>query len=804
MSTEEPRLPTIKPLPLAKSLPKRSRVEKSLPVRRWLLILLLLAMGTVATLGYQGYRRGKQRHTCYFNLKQIGLALHNYQDSYGTLPPRITVNANGDSLHSWRTLILPFMERSDVYELIDLTKPWNAQENAEAMKRVIADYQCPACGVSGNSCQYVAIYGSDTVFRNEKGVDLHSISDGTDHTIAVVESVKGIKHWAEPTDLPEGGLIHAVNHSESEVSSRHSGGAHLLLASGRVEFVHNGWDVNTMQQALTCSGDELIDLPWIFTPVNQTPYYKFVKRGAPYNTITIPKPPAPPSTIGQHNFYRMTIAELKSVMHENPYDGPINVSALFYLVRAEGRGRCNLSHAYNYVGDNRAAAYWLQEAAVQEGVRESDMPTVRSVLSSVSKTGYGFDRLESVVHASIHFWKQKPREGPQLTLPSGYDPAEALPLVVCLHPSFSDQGFFDQSLLTQIANRFRVAVLTLDGHEPYGPNLVVWTENYHNNYADDEVVIAKAIEQCEGTFTERANSRILVGVYGGAFVAFGSAFANPEKYSGAVALYPTVQAADGVWFDQLVPNELHVRQRYSLLGDTQRWRALMARKLKAAAYTAAAKVDLLTDDVEELEFVKEVSADSELADKLIERLSWVVEEAVLEDAPEATASSTKSQPPSWPSGFTTRPSAGGRDSYRPGDAANRSRSGFSYGREPFQHATSHLREQWEARRSSVRLQPSMGGREGSVANQPSVGSGGRSAASRYSRIGPASTGEPTSISNDTELKIGQRIQAHWASRWYEATVIELRDDGQVKIHWKNYSTNFDEFLPRSRLRIQPQ
>ena len=45
---------------------------------------------------------------CVNNLKQIALALHNYEEVYKVLPPAYTVDAQGRPLHSWRTLILPY------------------------------------------------------------------------------------------------------------------------------------------------------------------------------------------------------------------------------------------------------------------------------------------------------------------------------------------------------------------------------------------------------------------------------------------------------------------------------------------------------------------------------------------------------------------------------------------------------------------------------------------------------------------------------------------------------------------------
>jgi hypothetical protein len=50
---------------------------------------------------------GPRRSQCRNHLRQIGLALHNYHDKYGCLPPAYIADKNGRPLHSWRVLILP-------------------------------------------------------------------------------------------------------------------------------------------------------------------------------------------------------------------------------------------------------------------------------------------------------------------------------------------------------------------------------------------------------------------------------------------------------------------------------------------------------------------------------------------------------------------------------------------------------------------------------------------------------------------------------------------------------------------------
>src|SRR5204863_3233790 len=56
-------------------------------------------------------REGARRSQCKNNLKQIALALRQYEAEYHALPPAYTVDADGKPLHSWRTLILPYLDQ---------------------------------------------------------------------------------------------------------------------------------------------------------------------------------------------------------------------------------------------------------------------------------------------------------------------------------------------------------------------------------------------------------------------------------------------------------------------------------------------------------------------------------------------------------------------------------------------------------------------------------------------------------------------------------------------------------------------
>ena len=86
-------------------------------------IVMLIGLVAVALLlpSVRRAREPARRSQCKNNLKQIWLALHNYHDEYQAFPPAYTVDAEGQPLHSWRTLILPYMDQKPLYDKLDLT-----------------------------------------------------------------------------------------------------------------------------------------------------------------------------------------------------------------------------------------------------------------------------------------------------------------------------------------------------------------------------------------------------------------------------------------------------------------------------------------------------------------------------------------------------------------------------------------------------------------------------------------------------------------------------------------------------------
>lgn len=234
-----------------------------IPPRRWssaLLKVLLwgLAGGLLVALMLPNLRRGREpsrRTQCKNNLKQIGLALHNYHDDYGSFPPAYTVDSKGRALHSWRTLLLPYLEHSNLYQQIDFSKPWNDPANATVFEVSINEFQCPSLSIPKNHTTYLGVSGPDSFFNAAAARIISDITDGTSNTLTVVE----VPHdqsvpWMAPHDADEALILSIAK--DSKVA--HSGGYQGLIADGSVRFISIDTDKSTLRALLTISADDVV------------------------------------------------------------------------------------------------------------------------------------------------------------------------------------------------------------------------------------------------------------------------------------------------------------------------------------------------------------------------------------------------------------------------------------------------------------------------------------------------------------------------------------------------------------------
>ncbi|MBN2578135.1 MAG: DUF1559 domain-containing protein [Pirellulales bacterium] len=217
-------------------------------------------------------REAVYRSACVVNLKQIGVALHNYQSANQHLPLAITRDAEGKPLHSWRTMILPMLEWGPLFDRLDLQKPWNGPENKKLLSTAISVYACPAAmrQQKPHLTNYVVITGPDTLWPDDRPGDLSNIPDGASNTILAVEIGQSDIAWGEPRDLTLQEMEERLNSQDpEEIFSWHGydedgfyltrgRGVNVLFADGSVQFFRKSGLRKYLKALVTPNGGEKI------------------------------------------------------------------------------------------------------------------------------------------------------------------------------------------------------------------------------------------------------------------------------------------------------------------------------------------------------------------------------------------------------------------------------------------------------------------------------------------------------------------------------------------------------------------
>ena len=192
------------------------------------------------------------------NMRQITLAMHNYNSTNNSFPPQYTLDAAGTPLHSWRTLILPYLEQQSIFDQIHQDEPWNSANNSIYADTELPLYHSPRSGDTGNLTSYVAIAGEGFVFNGDKRVRMDEMQDGTSNTIMLIEIANSDIAWAEPRDLTLAELQLEGNGARATNVVLHA--AVIGFADGSVSTMQTS-DPEELRKLLTISGGEAVLAP---------------------------------------------------------------------------------------------------------------------------------------------------------------------------------------------------------------------------------------------------------------------------------------------------------------------------------------------------------------------------------------------------------------------------------------------------------------------------------------------------------------------------------------------------------------
>jgi prepilin-type processing-associated H-X9-DG protein len=248
---------------MAVAAPKNNNASIIIVVLAVTVVVIMICGGILVALllpAISAAREAARRSACMNNLRQINLAMLQYETQYGKFPPAYVADKNGRPMHSWRVLLLPFLDANDVYSQYDFNEPWDGPKNRQLAARMPRAYRCPSsAGEPGVVTDYLVITGPGTVFVDDKSMSMAGIRDGISNTILVAEVSGADIHWMEPRDLE----LQKIDFSPNPLPGRslhssHFGGSNVGFADGSARFLPGTMSPADVRALITADGGEAV------------------------------------------------------------------------------------------------------------------------------------------------------------------------------------------------------------------------------------------------------------------------------------------------------------------------------------------------------------------------------------------------------------------------------------------------------------------------------------------------------------------------------------------------------------------
>lgn len=267
--------------------------------RAFTLVELLVSVSIIGVLiglllpAVQSAREAGRQAKCRANLRQLGIALHSYHDSFGYFP----TGCSRKHL-AWSVFILPYLDQEPLWRTIDMNATYTSESNREATSRVIPTYLCPSTarlewdrvgnttGDRNNNgrrdrgefmgvTDYGGMFGSAISTSTPRGngvmlthlyptIKFADITDGTSQTIVIAENTgRGGAldgEWSNGQNIfdQDGRINDPDMRALDGMWSDHQGGAQALFCDGSVHFLREQMDLQALETICTRNGGDVL------------------------------------------------------------------------------------------------------------------------------------------------------------------------------------------------------------------------------------------------------------------------------------------------------------------------------------------------------------------------------------------------------------------------------------------------------------------------------------------------------------------------------------------------------------------
>ncbi len=205
-----------------------------------------------------GPREASRRTQSMNNLRQQALAFHAYHDKHGHAPQAGTFDEHGRGLHGWLTFLLPSLEQQQLYDGIQLDRPWSDPANAETFGTRVPFYQFPGAPQQTPDGYAAAHYALNArLVRPGLPIRLIAPPDGAANTILAGEVIENAPAWGYHANWRDPAL--GINRSTQGFGSPSFGGASFSFADGSVKFLNDDIDPQVLRALSTPDGGERLD-----------------------------------------------------------------------------------------------------------------------------------------------------------------------------------------------------------------------------------------------------------------------------------------------------------------------------------------------------------------------------------------------------------------------------------------------------------------------------------------------------------------------------------------------------------------